>query len=53
MYRIALSRDPTEKELEGNLAFLKKQRQGDSDEMGALTDLADVMLNTNEFLYMN
>ena len=52
-YRIALSRAPTEAELKTNLDFLNRQRdyhQGDS--LAALTDLCNVILNLNEFLYV-
>jgi hypothetical protein len=60
MYRIAFSRDPVQKELDSNLAFLKKQHDqelatGASEEkaaMDALTDLAHVTINLNEFAYM-
>jgi hypothetical protein len=68
LYRIALSREPSQSELNGNLEFLQKQREyqaakasgsgsGSSSEqsadLGALTDLAHVMLNYNEFVYIN
>jgi hypothetical protein len=68
LYRIALSREPSQNELNGNLEFLRKQREyqaakasgsgsGSSSEqsadLGALTDLAHVMLNYNEFVYIN
>jgi Protein of unknown function (DUF1553)/Protein of unknown function (DUF1549)/Planctomycete cytochrome C len=62
LYRIALSREPLQKELEMNLAFILKQRDyhsarvSDADlgaDLAALTDLAHVMLNTNEFVYIN
>jgi hypothetical protein len=68
MYRIALSREPNQRELDGNLAFLKKQHEyqlakasgsgsgagsTESADLGALTDLAHVMLNANEFVYIN
>ena len=61
MYRIALSREPTPREVETNVAFLNKQRQAAApnasidDErarLSALTDLAHVTLNLNEFLYI-
>jgi len=66
-YRIALSRDPTKSELEGNLKFLQKQREYHTSkgvakdesgsaptvEMAALTDLCDVILNLDEFVYIN
>lgn len=58
LYRIALSREPSQKELESNLAFIQRQLSyhtaRDSDAaLAALTDLAHVMLNTNEFVYIN
>jgi len=67
LYRIALSREPSPTELSGNIEFIRKQREfrasrsssgsGDSDgqdlELAALTDLSHVMLNANEFVYIN
>ncbi len=53
-YRIALSRSPTQSELDANLEFLRQQEafhQGDA--LKALTDLCDVLLNLNEFLYVS
>ncbi len=67
-YHFALSRDPTPREMADNLRFLKEQRahhaakppqpapgaglaQGDPD-LRALTDLCNVILNLNEFLYV-
>ena len=53
-YRIALSRPPTARELQANLDFLRRQEayhQGDA--LAALTDLCDVVLNLNEFLYVS
>ncbi|HXB70981.1 MAG TPA: PSD1 and planctomycete cytochrome C domain-containing protein [Candidatus Acidoferrales bacterium] len=59
MYRIAFSREPAPRELESNVAFLKKQmspRAGSGADSGAdqaaLTDLAHVVLNLNEFVYL-
>jgi len=62
MYRIAFSREPNQKELDTNAAFLKKQfdremAQGgsvtaESAGLSALTDLAHVTLNLNEFMYI-
>jgi len=60
MYEIALSRDPTAKEVATNVAFLKKQRdhelnggaKEDTAALSALTDLAHVTLNLNEFVYI-
>lgn len=53
-YRIALSREPTESELDANLDFLRKQTEyHGGDSLTALTDLCDVILNLNEFLYVS
>lgn len=62
MYQIALSREPKQKELESNVAFLKEQREqatsagartGEQTSLSALTDLAHVTLNLNEFVYIH
>ncbi len=64
LYRITLGRSPAEKELAGDLAFLSKEREMklgpgsdsaavDSAHLSALTQLAHVMLNTNEFVYID
>ncbi len=60
LYRIALSRAPAAGELASYLAFFQKQREyhaGRSPEGGpalaALTDVAHVVLNSNEFVYIN
>ena len=60
MYRIALSREPSTKELDSNVAFLKQREQAtagagtseDKASLAALTDLAHVVLNLNEFAYI-
>jgi hypothetical protein len=62
MYAIALSRAPTRSELENNVEFLKKQQESemtgsgalsqDKAALAALTDLAHVTLNLNEFAYI-
>lgn len=61
MYRIALSREPTRQELATNMAFLNTQRERDKTgpeasedkaALAALTDLAHVTLNLNEFAYI-
>ena len=55
MYRIAFSREPNRNELDSNVAFLNKQRGQASDDkaaLAALTDLAQVTLNLNEFAYI-
>jgi hypothetical protein len=59
LYWITLSRQPTDKELAGDLEFLGKEQQlesntGDSTaNERALANLAHVMLNINEFVYIN
>jgi len=64
LYRIALGREPERKEMDQSLAFLQKQRDyhttrasirtsGSDSALTALTDLAHVMLNANEFVYIN
>ncbi len=68
LYRITLSREPSEKELAAGLEFLSSERElqaakasgSDSGagsrrsaDQAALTNLSHVMLNTNEFLYIN
>ena len=56
MYRIALSREPSPRELENNVAFLNRKRQRATNQetamRSALTDLAHVTLNLNEFIYI-
>ncbi len=52
-YEIALSRQPTSSESEANRAFLARQKDyHNGDAMAALTDLCDVVLNLNEFVYV-
>ena len=53
LYRIALSRAPTEKELASYLTFFQKQRAYHHADLPALTDVAHVVLNANEFVYIN
>jgi hypothetical protein len=58
-YRIALSRDPSDTELRGNLKYLEQQREYHASRKRrspgelALTDLCAVILNLNEFVYIN
>ncbi|MDE0102320.1 MAG: PSD1 and planctomycete cytochrome C domain-containing protein [Bryobacterales bacterium] len=58
-YRIALGRDPMAAELEWNVSFLNQQmalyRDDGSDDpaRSALADLCHVVLNLNEFVYIN
>jgi hypothetical protein len=55
-YRIALSRDPSGKELTETVAFLHKQRTHHASKadpaVSALTDLTHVLFNLNEFVYV-
>jgi hypothetical protein len=59
-FQSAFARQPTEKELEGSLAFLEGQEHGyssaeTSTEKGcamALADLCHMLLSSNEFLYV-
>jgi hypothetical protein len=59
LHRVALSREPSEKEIASFQAFLKRQRDfhaarsEEAAELAALTDFAHVMLNANEFVYVN
>ena len=53
-YAIALSREPRQSEMDANLEFLQRQREyHQGDALKALTDLCDVILNLNEFLYVS
>jgi hypothetical protein len=61
MYRITLSREPTRVELNLNLEFLQKQRQyalahgaasPDAADLAAMTDFAQVILDSDEFVYI-
>jgi hypothetical protein len=58
-YRTALSREPNAKELDQFLSFLQKQtayhmaKTPAEATLAALTDLAHVFLNSNEFVYIN
>lgn len=61
LYWLTLSRPPTTQQRESAIAFLNEQRQlhrrkmaADDEAMqAALTDLCHVMLNLNEFVYVN
>jgi hypothetical protein len=68
LYRVALGRAPDQEELKSALFFVQKQRdyhlklepasgsEGSSARgvaLAALTDLAHVMLNSSEFVYIN
>ena len=51
-FRIGLSRDPSPKEIQENVAFLNRQMASEPA-LEALTDLCDIILNLNEFVYIN
>ena len=57
LYRITLGRLPKARELAASLEFLSNERRLQSDKASpdhaALTNLSHVMLNANEFLYIN
>jgi hypothetical protein len=54
LYRIAFSRAPTAKESESMQAFIRKQQDYHKGAvLSALTDAAHVILNSNEFVYIN
>jgi hypothetical protein len=68
LYRVALGRAPDQQELKSALSFVQKQRDyqlklnppsgsqagsAGGVALAALTDLAHVMLNSNEFVYIN
>jgi hypothetical protein len=61
LYRITLSREPSRIELDLNLAFVEKQRLNalshgtpseDAATLSAIMDLAQVLLDSNEFIYI-
>ena len=51
LYRIAFSRDPAAKELQQALDFLKSPSGG--GQLTPLAELAHVVINSNEFVYIN
>jgi len=55
-YRIALSREPSAKEMSESRQFLDKQRTHHAAKpdpaLAALIDLCNVMVNLNEFVYV-
>jgi hypothetical protein len=60
LYKIALSRPPTEKELRDDLEFVNREgaqaaqaRPEEDTHLGVMSRLAHVMLNSNEFVYIN
>jgi hypothetical protein len=62
LFQLALSREPTETELIRGIAFLKQQfafhhetpdRDPEQSRQLALTDLCHVMINLNEFVFVN
>ena len=56
VYRTALSREPAQKELAANVTFLNRQLAAHKDSaspgLEALADLSHVLINLNEFLYI-
>jgi hypothetical protein len=58
-FKIALSREPSAKEIEWSLAFLKSQTDGytqrkdEKPEASALRDFCHAVLNLNEFVYVD
>jgi hypothetical protein len=56
VYRVALSREPAAKEMAANVAFLNRQLAAHQSEaspgLEALADLSHVVINLNEFLYI-
>jgi hypothetical protein len=56
-FRIGLSREPSPKEIQENVAFLNRQMAAAANSsapaLEALTDLCDIILNLNEFVYIN
>ena len=56
-FRIGVSREPSPKELQENVAFLNRQMAAQaksaSPALETLTDLCDIILNLNEFVYIN
>ena len=56
-FRIGLSREPSPKEIQENVAFLNRQMAAAAKSaepaLEALTDLCDIILNLNEFVYIN
>ncbi|PWU09004.1 MAG: hypothetical protein C5B51_06920 [Terriglobia bacterium] len=58
LYKIALSRQPTERELRDDLEFVNREQAaqaGNSEGtyLRAMSRLAHVMINSNEFVYIN
>src|SRR5262249_27477665 len=53
LYRIMFSREPLAKELQRGLDFLKKESARPNSSMTPLSELAHVLLNSNEFVYIN
>ncbi|MFM2178154.1 MAG: hypothetical protein RL015_2252, partial [Verrucomicrobiota bacterium] len=51
LFLITLSRKPTEQRLQQSLEFLQTRTKA-SDETTALKDLAHVLLNSSEFVYI-
>jgi hypothetical protein len=58
-FRVALGREPSAKDIEWSLAFLKSQtagyaqRKNEKPEAAALRDFCHSIINLNEFLYVD
>ncbi len=52
-YRDALGRNPTNEEIAGALEFLDSANESDEARESAWIDFCHVLLNTNEFIYIN
>jgi hypothetical protein len=53
LYHIAYSRDARDKEVQQALEFLKNRGANQSEALTPLAELAHVVLNSNEFVYIN
>jgi hypothetical protein len=52
-FKLALQREPTQQERQIALAFLNKQQSIAGDRNTAMADFCHMLLNTNEFVYVN
>jgi hypothetical protein len=53
MYLEAYARPPSERELATALRFLDRQRAERGEDAGAWSDLAQLLINVKEFIYLN
>jgi hypothetical protein len=53
LWRIAYSRQPSDRELRQAMEFLKTRPAPGSESLSPLAELAHVVLNSNEFVYIN